>query len=198
MILRDLFGSTKNGFFVDVGAFHPRFGSNTYLLYRQGWHGVNIDARPGSMLPFRIERRRDMNLECAVGSVPGAADFYVFIDEELSTLDPEWASEMISAGHRLDQKVTTTIDSLAHIHAAYSVPPRYELLSVDCEGRDVDVLESNDWGMFRPQVIVVECAHRNVMEALESPAARYLRSVEYYAAACTRLSLVLIDRQDAL
>lgn len=30
-------------FFVDAGAFHPIFASNTLLLRKQGWRGINID-----------------------------------------------------------------------------------------------------------------------------------------------------------
>ena len=33
----------ERGCYVDVGAFHPIHFSNTHLLYRRGWRGVNID-----------------------------------------------------------------------------------------------------------------------------------------------------------
>ena len=46
------------GFYVDVGARRPKRFSNTYRLYRRGWRGLNIDANPGSMAPFRRIRPR--------------------------------------------------------------------------------------------------------------------------------------------
>ena len=52
MILRRLFETRRRGFYVDVGAHHPRRFSNTYYFYRQGWSGINIDAAPGSMKLF--------------------------------------------------------------------------------------------------------------------------------------------------
>ena len=52
-ILRELLGKKRGGVYVDVGCYHPRKFSNTYLLHRRGWSGVNIDmedqhcSRPG-------------------------------------------------------------------------------------------------------------------------------------------------------
>jgi hypothetical protein len=48
------------GFYVDIGAHHPKRFSNTYLFYRRGWCGINIGAMPGSMSQFRRVRPRDI------------------------------------------------------------------------------------------------------------------------------------------
>ena len=48
LILSRYFDGQREGFFIDVGAFHPIRFSNTYLFYRLGWSGINIEARPGS------------------------------------------------------------------------------------------------------------------------------------------------------
>ena len=37
------FKNKKNGFYVDVGAYHPIQRNNTMLLYLNGWEGINID-----------------------------------------------------------------------------------------------------------------------------------------------------------
>lgn len=193
MLVRDLFAHRGAGFFVDVGAFHPRFGSNTYGLYRRGWSGVNIDARPGSMEAFRRSRSRDQNLEVAIGTDVGQADFYVFCDQELSSLDSAWAERQVSLGHRLDRVVRTRVATLSDIHRECAVPARYEFLSVDCEGRDADVLASNDWNAYRPQVIVVECCDGDLDSGLRSPAVMLLRDAGYQPTGATRLSIVLKD-----
>jgi FkbM family methyltransferase len=193
MLVRDLFAHQEVGFFVDVGAFHPRFGSNTYGLYRRGWNGVNIDARPGSMDAFRRSRIRDQNLELAIGTEVGQADFYVFYEDEVSSLDVAWAEQQISLGHRLDRVVRTRVATLSDIHRECSAPARYELLSVDCEGRDADVLASNDWKAYRPQIVVVECCNGDLDSGLRSPAVMLLRDAGYQPIAATRLSIVLKD-----
>src|SRR5262249_32770188 len=66
MILNRIFGEKKSGFYVDVGAYHPKRFSNTYFFYKKGWRGINIDAMPGSMKPFNAKRNRDINVETPV------------------------------------------------------------------------------------------------------------------------------------
>ncbi|MFT7246563.1 MAG: hypothetical protein ACI82A_003940, partial [Candidatus Azotimanducaceae bacterium] len=61
-ILRRIFEQQSTGFYVDVGAHHPKRFSNTFLFYKLGWQGINIDAMPGSMALFNRERSRDLNL----------------------------------------------------------------------------------------------------------------------------------------
>ena len=69
LILDRLLRRKPRGYYVDVGAFHPKKFSNTHLFYRRGWSGINIDATPGSMDEFRRVRPRDTNLEIAISDV---------------------------------------------------------------------------------------------------------------------------------
>jgi len=68
LILERFFEGMNTGFYVDVGAFHPKRFSNTYIFYKKGWHGINIDARPGSMKLFNFVRPRDINLEIPISN----------------------------------------------------------------------------------------------------------------------------------
>ena len=58
----------NKGFYVDIGAFNPIRGSNTYLLYKKGWSGINIDADDYSIKMFKILRMRDYNFNLALSS----------------------------------------------------------------------------------------------------------------------------------
>ena len=81
MILRHILGSDKmEGFYVDVGAFHPTLFSNTYFFYLNGWRGINIEARPGSKELFDKVRPGDVNLEVGVSGECGVMTYY-FIGE---------------------------------------------------------------------------------------------------------------------
>ena len=71
LIMEHFLFCKPTGFYVDVGAHHPKKYSNTYRLYRRGWRGINIDANPGSMVEFRRVRPRDINVEAGVGAVSG-------------------------------------------------------------------------------------------------------------------------------
>src|SRR5436309_16100262 len=67
LVLRRIFETQAKGIYVDVGAHHPFRFSNTCLLHKRGWRGINIDAMPGSMTLFERFRPLDVNLELGVG-----------------------------------------------------------------------------------------------------------------------------------
>jgi hypothetical protein len=77
------------GVYVDVGAHHPHRMSNTQLLYERGWRGVNIDAMPGSMVPFNAARPEDVNIECGVAAKAGELRFSRFDNPALNGFLPD-------------------------------------------------------------------------------------------------------------
>ena len=52
----DNFFKNKRGLYVDVGAYHPLELSNTYLLYKRKWEGINIDINSLSIEYFNFLR----------------------------------------------------------------------------------------------------------------------------------------------
>ena len=72
MVLERIFAGKKGGFYVDVGAHHPRRFSNTYFFYRKGWKGINIEPNPEAIHAFQSDRKRDTNLQCGISDRPGA------------------------------------------------------------------------------------------------------------------------------
>src|SRR3989304_3055726 len=91
LLLVSLFEGQASGFYVDVGAHHPRRYSNTLALYSKGWNGINIDAMPGSMRPFQEARPRDINLELAISDERRVLTYYEFNEPALNGFDPELA-----------------------------------------------------------------------------------------------------------
>jgi FkbM family methyltransferase len=145
------FGERRDGFYVDVGAYHPFDGSNTFLLYQQGWRGINLEPAPDGFEQLRRHRRRDINLPIAVSSQQGHASF---------VLSGSFAG--IEDEHHLwpgmpGKRITVVTEPLSEV-LDRELPKRTEidLLDVDCEGRDLDVLRSNDWDRFRPALILAE------------------------------------------
>ncbi|MCA1632167.1 MAG: hypothetical protein LC802_00260 [Acidobacteria bacterium] len=97
MILRHIIGSDKqDGFYVDVGAYHPTLFSNTYFFYLYGWRGINVEARPGSRKLFDKVRPRDINLELGISSGRGELTYY-FIGED-STMTASRANSSSTSG----------------------------------------------------------------------------------------------------
>ena len=88
MVKEDVFINNyfkKNiGFFVDVGAYHPLELSNTYLLYKQNWNGINIDTSEFSIDLFNYMRPKDLNYNCAISNKKEIVK--LFYQKELSQL----------------------------------------------------------------------------------------------------------------
>jgi FkbM family methyltransferase len=62
VLLDRLLAKQTDGFYVDVGAHHPKRFSNTHYFYMRGWSGINIEPNPVVVGSFRQMRRRDINL----------------------------------------------------------------------------------------------------------------------------------------
>lgn len=151
------FAGNHSGFYVDVGAHHPFRFSNTFLLNQKGWRGINIDPVSDSIMAFREFRPQDINLEIAIGRETGRSEFWQFSDSALSTLDPLLARTYISDGHDLRQKKQVPVQALCDVLDQWlPTDTSIDLMSIDAEGRDLDVLKSNNWHRYCPQILVVE------------------------------------------
>ena len=60
LFLKDYFKEKRNGFYIDVGCYHPIRLSNTKFLYDKGWWGINIDISKKSIDLFKIARKKDI------------------------------------------------------------------------------------------------------------------------------------------
>jgi len=180
ILLSRIFGEQAEGFYVDVGAHHPRRFSNTCFFYKRGWRGINIDALPGSMKVFQKLRPHDINLELAVSEREQVLTYYMFNEPALNGF-----SKTISEKRQTDEyKITNTIDVLAfplyvildkHLPLGQSI----DFLSVDVEGLDLQVLESNDWKKYSPKVILVEILANNLTAIENDPVYNYMVNQGY-------------------
>ncbi len=172
------------GFYVDVGAHHPSRFSNTYFWYLKGWRGINIDARPDIHDEFNRVRSRDINLELGIAATEGELEFSVFKEAALNTFDPTVARDRIeNAGYERLKTVTVRTRPLASVLDEY-MPPNttIDFMSVDVEGLDLEVLQSNDWERYRPAIVLAEaCDHLEVTDAVESELSQFLISQGYVA-----------------
>ena len=66
IFINKFFKFKNKGFYVDVGSYHPLELSNTCLLYKKGWDGINIDVNSLSIDYFNFLRPDDVNLNIAI------------------------------------------------------------------------------------------------------------------------------------
>lgn len=187
LLLDRYINGQKEGFFVDVGAHHPQRFSNTYLLYKRGWSGINIEPTPGKMKLFNKIRARDINLEVAVGSEEKMATFHLFNESALNTFNPTVAEKIIQLPeYKLEKTLPIKIIPLKKILDLYFPKNKtFDLLTIDAEGNDLDVLLSNDWALYKPRYILVEGQNGDIRSALDSPITQFLAQQKYIARAKT-------------
>ena len=194
MLLARFFGEQKKGFYVDVGAHHPFLFSNTQAFYERGWRGINIDAMPGSMRAFRRYRPCDINLEAGIGKSSSVSPFFVFNVPALNTFEEALARSRNVAPFRIERVIDVAVRPLAELLERH-VPKdeAIDFLTVDVEGGDLAVLESNDWTAFRPRAVLVESFGSTLSDLDRDPAVSFLTNLGYVALAKTINTLMLVD-----
>jgi len=180
ILLNRIFGKQRNGFYVDVGAHHPRRFSNTYYFYMKGWRGINIDAMPGSMKVFQKLRPNDINLEVAVSEKTQMLTYYMFNEPALNSFSKTIMTEHQTEEHRIVDTIDVSSLPLYQIlneHLPFE--QKIDFLSVDVEGFDLQVLESNDWDKYRPRVILVEIMNSSLNSLINETIYQFLVSKGY-------------------
>lgn len=205
-ILYSLFESLniKNGFYIDIGAHHPQRFSNTNIFYMRGWRGINIDANNEIMSLFGIMRPRDINVCVGVGLKNEISKYYIFDEPALNTFDIKKAENVVkNSKYKIIDERFVEVKPLSQILDTF-LPKNQniEFLSVDVEGRDLDVLKSNDWSKYKPFCILVEyhggqkTGGFSFEEVLESEISQYLQSKGYkiFAKTLNTLFFILTSR----
>ena len=144
------------GFFVDIGAHHPSIFSNTYVLYKRGWNGINIEADPELLKNFFNSRQRDINLNIGIGSSPGRLPFFRFDATTLSTFSESQAEIYKRDGHKLIEILDIPICTMQEVFERHCNQISIDFLSIDIEGYEMEALKGNDWDKYRPKLISCE------------------------------------------
>ena len=183
LILNSVFGSQKSGFYVDVGAHHPKRFSNTYIFYRRGWRGINIDAMPGSMVLFKKVRSRDKNLEIPILKERKKMKYYHFNEPALNGFSGELSQQRDGRGDykvvKVEELEGFPLRDILNKHIKTDAH-QIDFMSIDVEGIDLEVLESNDWDHFRPKVLLVELRNSSLESVSSDPIYRYLLGKRYF------------------
>jgi FkbM family methyltransferase len=157
IVLSGLFADQQEGFYVDVGAYHPMHYSNTHLLYKKGWRGINIDPNPSSIALFNMHRGRDVNLNYGVSREAGEHPYFIFNHQSCNTFS-EAQKELMQKKSFIRHIETKPIPCvpLQQILDTHAKDTRIDFLNVDVEGMSMEVLQSLDWKKQSPRVICVE------------------------------------------
>ena len=147
----------SEGFYVDVGAHHPFRYSNTQLLYEKGWRGLNIEPDGNAIKLFKKSRKKDINVKAAVSNSSNQKLYYIFEDGAFNTISDNNAKRVITTRQsKIVKKSKIKTYTLRFILEKYIKDKKIDYMNIDVEGSELDVLKSNDWNKYKPDVISVE------------------------------------------
>lgn len=158
VLIGAFFEDVKRGFYVDIGANHPTDDSVTKYFYDKGWRGINVE--PNSRLFSLLEqsRPRDINVRVGISDKEGklAIREYEGWYAGLSTFSKDMQKENKSITVYRDIEVDViTLKKLFEDNKTEKI----NFLKVDVEGYEYNVLISNDWKKYRPELICIEANH---------------------------------------
>jgi FkbM family methyltransferase len=149
------FKDRKNGFYVDVGCYHPIHRNNTHLLHMQNWSGVNIDTSQFSIDLFNFMRPKDLNYNCAISDKN--KNIKLFYQKELSQLSTieKGQAESVFQGEIKEKEIEAfTLDEI--LSRDKYKDSKIDLLDIDVEGADLKVLRGLSFDKFKPELVCVE------------------------------------------
>jgi len=153
--LVDYFKNTSNGRYIDIGSFHPFRGSNTYLLYKKGWSGINIDINKISIDLFKLARPNDINLNLAISDTNKKIKIYQTKDlGKMNTINLKFASFFLKNYHVKESRSYNLNDILCKYNTNKN--NRFELIDIDVEGSEYQILKSLNFKKYSFKLILVE------------------------------------------
>ena len=195
LILEKLFAGQKTGFYVDVGAHHPKRYSNTHRFYKRGWRGINIEPNPDALKEFLRQRKNDINVGLGVADIEGQLVYFMFNEPALNSFDRELSLSRENDRFRICAMKEIPVKRLSVILEEFLPPQAHiDFMSVDVEGYDLKVLQSNDWEKFRPECLLVEAGGFDLGSPASEPIHRFIESKGYNLFAKTFNTLFYLDR----
>ncbi|MDE6833260.1 MAG: FkbM family methyltransferase [Ruminococcus sp.] len=189
----------KIGTYLDLGANHAFYLSNTYNFYAQGARGVLVEANPELARELIEKRPEDIVINKCIAEKSGEKlDFYIMNGDGLSTTDYQSALNFIKENPALAITKKITIDSITinEIIKEYFPATAPDIMNIDIEGMELSILKMTDFEKFRPLVIICEMIeYRNGLPAGQknNEIIELMQKNDYREFAFTGINSIFID-----
>ena len=162
LIITKLLNSKNKGIYIDVGCHHPFLNNHSYLLYKSGWEGINIDIDYNSIDMFNFFRKSDVNIQTAVTNHKGEVDLYFYHNRAAkNTISKEF-------GSNAKEKKKINSDTLNNIiENSKFKNSKIDFVSIDVEGNEMNVLNGFNLKKYKPKLILLEFIIPNKKEFYE-------------------------------
>ena len=171
VIIQSLFNHKKDGFYIDVGCYHPIRASLTHLLHKKGWKGVNIDISEGTINLFKIARPNDKNINVGISNKEGE-DFYY----QSSHINQANSFKFYDNVKKVKVQITTLDNIIKNLGIE-----KIDFLNIDVEYRDFKALQGLNLNNVRPSLIAIEDNDAyDIADVTNSNIYRYMINNEYF------------------
>tara|TARA_Y100000816_G_scaffold174702_1_gene125731 strand:- start:6701 stop:7411 length:711 start_codon:yes stop_codon:yes gene_type:complete len=161
------FKDKQKGSYLDIGCFHPLMYSNTCLLFKKGWSGINIDINPTSIDLFNIVRPKDSNLCTTVDD--NKKVFEIYYDDPFSpvnTLDENFYKNLKKKKLQKNENLKVRSRSIDEI-LEVSNKKKIDFINIDVEGMDYYILTKIKIKELKPDLISIETHKVNGSESAD-------------------------------
>ncbi len=164
LIISDLTKNINNGVYVDAGCYHPIHLSNTYLLYKKNWSGINIDISEFSIKLFNFMRPDDVNINSAVSDSEDEISYYYQKKlSQLSTIKKEISTQRMQGF--IKEKKIKSFKLNTIINNSKFKGKQIDFLNIDIEGADFEALKSLNFETYKPKIVCIEIMEKNIFDS---------------------------------
>lgn len=201
LIMAHIFGpiGVDKPTYIDIGAHHPFYLSNTAYFYERGSTGLNIEPDPKLFAAFKKHRPKDTNLNIGISSGKSSTQsFYLISNPVLNTFSKvEAESYRDSYGYEITDIVEIPVMPLSTVISMHLGTRPVDLLSIDVEGLDFEILKTVNFREGPPAVICIETmSYSDTGEGVKNTQIiQFLEKKGYLLYADTNLNSIFV-RQD--
>ena len=149
----------NKGKYLDIGAFHPIYISNTYLLHKNNFFGYVVDLDEEKLDNFKFYRGSKVKiiLSAITNSYQKIIKVYKFkkkiLPSEYDTASLDFAN-YVQTKFKINY-ITENIKN-THINDLFKSVGKIDFLNLDLEGLEFECLLSADLNLINPAIIVVK------------------------------------------
>jgi len=162
-LLAENFNVHTDGVFVDVGAYHPTYLSNSYYFEKEkNFNVLCIEANPIMAARLRAERKNVFEFAASNKSgetvqfqvVQGHPDPTHYAGSGMHTFEGVRGKTTPTTATKIDN-ITVTTRTLNDILEEAGVS-EVDAISIDVEGHEISVLNGLNFDKYKPKVLCVE------------------------------------------
>ena len=175
VVISNYFKNKEKGFYIDIGCYHPIHRNNTFLLFKKGWQGINVDIHDFSIELFNYARPKDLNYNFAVSNKNEKIKMFFQKElSQLSTIDQNQAKKAFQGTIKEKEIQAYTLNEILNFSKLNN--KKIDLLDIDVEAVDLKVLQGLSFEKFKPELICIEIHEKNLKE---SETFKFLKEYNY-------------------